>query len=289
MSLATESNEPNEIQTEAGLKAGAADEKSLPTGALLRLGRFISPTNQPTLLGHIFISTTLVLGICLGHALMFWFAGTKQNEWLSEKSSLKEKAVNTAIDSLPTKPSEKARLIDQFDQIQDRIQKHASVMGFFYKQYYISLSMICGGSVIASICLFFISKSGWERVNNALINIFIVSSSTVILYGNISLVFKQEENIKDNQALYLSYFALRNEMLSYWATQQASTEDTIVPAAKFIHYMDGRLQELSQIRLGFDATGITNLGDQMKQLDGSSQKPGKSNGQQQPGKPNGQK
>jgi hypothetical protein len=112
-----------------------------------------------------------------------------------------------------------------------------------------------------------------------LINIFIVSSSTVILYGNISLVFKQEENIKDNQALYLSYFALRNEMLSYWATQQASTEDTIVPAAKFIHYMDGRLQELSQIRLGFDATGITNLGDQMKQLDGSSQKPGKSNGQ----------
>ena len=279
MSLATESNEPNEMQTEAGLKAGAADEKSLPTGALPRLGRFILPTNQPTLLGHIVISTTLVLGICLGHALMFWFAGTKQNEWLSEKSSLKEKAVNTAIDSLPTKPSEKARLIDQFDQIQDRIQKHASVMGFFYKQYYISLSMICGGSVIASICLFFISKSGWERVNNALINIFIVSSSTVILYGNISLVFKQEENIKDNQALYLSYFALRNEMLSYWATQQASTEDTIVPPAKFIHYMDGRLQELSQIRLGFDATGITNLGDQMKQLDGSSQKPGKPNGQ----------
>jgi hypothetical protein len=52
-------------------------------------------------------------------------------------------------------------------------------------------------------------------------------------------------------------------MLSYWATQQASTGDSIVPAAKFIHYMDGRLQELSQIRLGFDATRITDLGDQM--------------------------
>jgi len=278
MSLATESNEPNEMQTEASA-AAAVDAKSLRTAPLLEHKRFISPKNdQPTLLGHIVISTTLVLGIFLGHALMFWFAGTKQNEWFVT-SPLTPKAVDTAIANLATKPSEKARLIDQFEQVQNRIQTHANVMGFFYKQYYISLSMICGGSVIASICLFFISKSGWERVNNALINIFIVSSSTVILYGNISLVFKQEENIKDNQALYLSYFDLRNEMLSYWATQEAKTGDTIiiVPAAQFIHYIDGRLQELSQIRLGFDATGITDLGNQMKQLDGSSQNPAKPN------------
>lgn len=201
---------------------------------------------------------------------MFWFAGTKQSEWLASTTELKAKAVDTAIATLATKPSEKARMIDQFQQIQDRIQKHASVMGFFYKQYYISLSMICGGSVVASICLFFISKNGWDRVNNALINIFIVSSSTVILYGNITLVFKQEDNIKDNQALYLSYFALRNEMLSYWATQQDITGQSIQPA-KFIHYMDRRLQDLSQIHLGFDATRLTNLGEQMKQLNGSNQ------------------
>lgn len=279
MSLATESNEPNEMQTEA-TSVAIVDEKSLKTSPLLKQGRFITHTNQPTLLGHIVISTSLVLGICLGYALMFWFAGTKQNEWLNITAPLKPEAVNTAIANLAdTKPSEKARLIDQFEQIQARIKTHADVMGFFYKQYYISLSMICGGSVIASICLFFISKKGWEQVNNTLINIFIVSSSTVILYGNISLVFKQEENIKDNQALYLSYFALRNEMLSYWATQQVSTGDAIVPAAKFIHYMDGRLQELSQIRLGFDATSITDLGSQMKQLDGSSQKQAKPNAQ----------
>ena len=277
MPLATESNEPNEMKTEASLKAEGVDEKNLQPVASPRLGRFISQKNhQPTLLGHIVISTSLVLGICLGYTLMFWFAGIKQNEWLSVTPALKTEAINTAIANLATKPSEKARLIDQFEQIQDRIQKHANVMGFFYKQYYISLSMICGGSVVASICLFFISKKGWDRVNNALINIFIVSSSTVILYGNVSLVFKQEENIKDNQALYLSYFALRNEMLSYWATQQASTGDSIAPA-KFIHYMDGRLQELSQIRLGFDATRITDLSDQMEQLGGSSQKPAKPN------------
>jgi uncharacterized membrane protein len=73
--------------------------------------------------------------------------------------SLTPKAVDTAIANLATKPSEKARLIDQFEQVQNRIQTHANVMGFFYKQYYISLSMICGGSVIASICLFLLVKA----------------------------------------------------------------------------------------------------------------------------------
>ena len=144
MSLATDSTEPNKMQTEAN-SAAVVDEKSLQPAPSPQRGRFISPKNhQPTLLGHIVISTSLVLGICLGYALMFWFAGTKQNEWLSVNSSLEEKAVNIVSANLPTKPSEKARLIDQFDQIQDRIQKHGSVMGFLYKQYYISLSMICG-------------------------------------------------------------------------------------------------------------------------------------------------
>ena len=60
-------------------------------------------------------------------------------------------------------------------------------------------------------------------------------------------------------------------MLSYWATQQDMTGQPIQPE-KFIHYMDKRLQDLSQIQLGFDATRITNLGEQMKQFNSSNQK-----------------
>ena len=161
MSLATDSNEPNEKPTEDGLEVEVADAKASPKSTSQWSRSFVLPNNQPTLLGHIVISTSLILGICLSYALMFWFAGTKQNEWLAATAELKAEAVNTSIANLNTKPSEKARLTDQFQQIQDRIQKHASVMGFFYKQYYISLSMICGGSVVASICLFFISKNGW--------------------------------------------------------------------------------------------------------------------------------
>lgn len=270
MSLAADDNDGKIIPLERNTEP---DGENPSTKAALPkwLKRFISePSRQPTLLGHIVLSTGLVSGILLSYAVMFWFAGTKQTEWLGPTPELKPNEVSATIADLKVTRPEKARLMDQFNQIQSRIEKHAAIMGFFYKQYYISLSMICGGSVIASICLFFISKCGWDRVNNALINIFIVSSSTIIFYGNISLAFKQEDNIKDNQAMYLSYFSLRNEMLSYWATQQTNAGEEIAPA-KFIHYMDGKLQELSQIRLGFDATHITTLGDQLKQLNGSEQ------------------
>lgn len=237
------------------------------------LRRFISePNRQPTLLGHVALSTSLVGVIVVSYAVMFWFAGTKQAEWLGTTPTLKDNEINETLSGLKLTTPQKVRLMDQYNQIQSRIEKHAAIMGFFYRQYYISLSMICGGSMIASICLFFISKCGWDRVNNALINIFIVSSGTIIFYGNISLAFKQEDNIRDNQTMYLSYFSLRNEMLSYWATQQANTGEEI-PPTKFIHYMDGKLQELSQIRLGFDATRITTLGEQIKQLNSSEPTP----------------
>jgi hypothetical protein len=273
MSLAADSHKPDdglpEVSSQASLQPSetdrAATQPQSPKQHAKWISWFIADNHQPTTLGHVVLSSSMLAAIIVSYWVMFWFAGIKQAEWLGGAPVLTQEEINTSIAVLSPTPAERIRLVDQYRQIENRVQKHADIMGFFYRQYFISLSMICGASIVASVCLFFISKLGWERVNNALINIFIVSTSTIIFYGNISLVFKQEENIKDNQILYLGYFSLRNEMLSYWVTQQASTGDPVTPA-KFIHYMDGRLQELNQIRLGFDATRITTLGDQMNQL-----------------------
>lgn len=243
-----------------------------PTHLPYWLKRFIHPNYQPTLLGHAALAGGMIAFTLISYSSMFWFAGTKQHEWLGANQELQPAEVQRAISSLTASSAAKARMMDQFQQIQNRITKHASIMGFFYRQYFISLSMICGASVVASLCLFFISKLGWERINNAVINVFIVSSSIIIFYGNIMLVFKQEDNIKDNQLLYLNYFSLRNEMLSYWATGQTIAEETVTPA-QFIHYMDKRLQELNQIRLGFDSTRTPSLGEQLKQMTGSDSEP----------------
>lgn len=266
MSLATNNEEPNGLPIEPVDQTAATPALKANPLTWRWLRWFVSEANhQPTFLGHVVLAGSLITAILLSYWVMFWFAGTKQNEWLGSHQRLETKQIEAAIADLPATPVQKVRLIDQFEQIQTRIDKHGTIMSFFYRQYFISLSMICGASVVASVCLFFISKVGWERVNNALINIFIISSGTIIFYGNISIVFKQEANIEDNQRLYLSYFSLRNEMLSYWATQQIVSGDTAEPV-KFIHYMDQRLQELNQIRLGFDATRTTQLREQFQQL-----------------------
>jgi hypothetical protein len=81
MSLATESNEPNEMQTEASA-AAALTKRACEPAPHLAARRFISPKNdQPTLLGHIVYFNYLGSRHFFRHALMFWFAGTKQNEW----------------------------------------------------------------------------------------------------------------------------------------------------------------------------------------------------------------
>lgn len=274
MSLAADNHQPDESSDASSLSSLPSKGIDIVAPQSQRpkwIARLVSEKgNHPTLLGHIVLSGGMIAAIFISYWGMFWFAGTKQAEWLGGPPALTKEEINTSIAVLSPTPAQRIRLIDQYNQIESRVQKHSDIMGFFYRQYFISLSMICGASIVASVCLFFISKLGWDRVNNALINIFIVSSSTIIFYGNISLVFKQEENIKENQALYLGYFSLRNEMLSYWVTQQASTGDPVIPA-QFIHYMDGRLQELNQIRLGFDSTSITTLGEQMNQLNPSNE------------------
>jgi hypothetical protein len=190
---------------------------------------------------------------------MFWFAGTKEAEWLGTENQLQPEVIQATVEQLPATSAEQTRLIAQFQEIETRATRHARIMGFFYKQYYISLSMVVGAAVVASMCLFFISKSGWEKANNAVINVFIFSAAVILLYGNLIFVFKQDENLRGNQELYLSYVALREEVLSYWATRRTSMSEEPLEATQFILYLDNRLQSLNRIQLGFDSPQISTL------------------------------
>ncbi|GAB4380722.1 MAG: hypothetical protein Kow00121_37540 [Elainellaceae cyanobacterium] len=230
----------------------------------------ISPKRHPTLLGHIVLTTSMAVLALVGYWGLFWFAGTREAEWLGTVPQTQPEALDAILSELPATPAERSRLMEQFQGLELRAARHAKIMGFFYKQYYISISMIVASFVLASLCLFFISKAGWSRVNNALINIFICSSAVILLYGNFIFVFKQEENLRGNQELYLSYIVLREEVLSYWATQQISTGQTLEPA-QFIHYLDDKLQTLNKIQLGFDSPQISAFIDQFKQIEQPNQ------------------
>lgn len=140
------------------------------------------------------------------------------------------------------------------------------MMIFFYKHYYTSIGITSASALVAGICLFFISKVGWERVNNSLINVFVVTSSAVIFFGDLPETFKYKENSEASRDLYLDHISLRNEVRSYLATggkvrDDAASSDVYKRTEPnlFIHYVDQKLASLNKIPLGFDTTGINDF------------------------------
>lgn len=124
---------------------------------------------------------------------------------------------------------------------------------------------MCTSGAIAVICLFFISKEGWEKINNAVINVFVISSGIVLFYGNLSLTFKQEDNIKNSHAIYLSCLSIRNELLSYLATKQ-NVRGIAESPESFVHYLDKKLMSISLIQLGFNPSQLADVSKQLNNL-----------------------
>lgn len=223
------------------------------------LRRFMSPeSKQPTFLGHILLSGALIGGALVINLLMFAFAIRQESNWLNYNQFSKSiEDVEAAAESLDATPAEKARMVEQFMLIQARIRTHAKVMGLFFSLNFVSLGTIGVAAGMTAISLVFISKSGWEKMNNAVINVFITATGLVILHSNLVFIFKFQENIKLNGEFYSEYTAMANSMLSYWAIQPTLVDG--MSPAEYILLTDQQLAELGRISLEFDADRIFEL------------------------------
>lgn len=222
-------------------------------------------SRQPNLVGHLLITSSLAISIFIFWSLLSWFAGNKAKEWLVQPT-IKPEPIFT--EKFQAKPAVKERLNQQFDEIQSRIKSHSDVMIYFYKQSYVCGSMSLALAITSALCIFFISRDGWEKANNGLINAFLVTTSAAFVYNQIPVIFKQENNITGNRTLYLEYVALRNEFLSYAATGGTIGGDTKQPSVfnaidtnQFIHQIDRRLAELNQIAIDFDLSRVADVPD----------------------------
>ena len=216
---------------------------------------------QPTLLGHFLISSGLLALIGVGYFSLNWYGGKQAKEWLGPQEEF------TAVgETLNATPTEKMRLAEQLNQVELRINRYSAMMVFFYKHYYISISLTSASALVAGICLFFISKKGWQDANNALINVFIITSGAVIFFGDLPGIFRHNDNSAASRDSYLQHISLRNQVRSYLATGATVGEDPEKPnefsrpeTSRFILYVDQKLSELHKIPLGFDPTGIKDI------------------------------
>ncbi len=249
---------------------------------------------QPSFFGHLLITSSLLVLIVASNLSHNWYADQQAKKWLHsteklttsngenknldasdpEKARLEELTIsNEENKNLDASDPEKARLAEQLNDIQSRLDRYSAMMIFFYKHYYTSIGITSASALVAGICLFFISKVGWDKVNNSLINVFVVTSSAVIFFGDLPGTFKYKENSEASRDLYLEHISLRNEVHSYLATGGTLSDNVENPnlykrteANLFIHYVDQKLASLNKIPLGFDTTGINDFKDNAERL-----------------------
>lgn len=197
-------------------------------------------------------------------------------KWLSEEAFYTNN-LNKAPDAARKRLKEQAlevrlKAIQQFERTK-----------YFYRQFFVAISMSAIGAVISAVTLFTISKSGWDNCKNkSLITIFVVSSGITIFFSSSIFIFQLENNIAENKKLYLGYAALEDRILSYFATEKfrlanLPTSETsskvsasvlaqgfINDSSEVISYIDGELAAINNIAIGFDVEKIPNYQDMQK-------------------------
>jgi uncharacterized protein (DUF433 family) len=220
----------------------------------------ISNDKEVTFTGHVLLTVGLLSLIPISYAVLFPIAGLWEDDWINcPKQQLTQQKEPLDRSNLTVNK----RLTEQLKAVNELKVKHCLIMTFFYKQYYISLSIASTAALISIVCIFFVSKEGWAKTNNALINVSVTSSVVTLAFLNITQIFQQSQNLKTSQDLYANYTALQNDFLSSLATNQlivdAKAQDLKNDYKLLIQFTDSRLSSLSLIRLGFDPTPIIDM------------------------------
>ncbi|AOX00745.1 hypothetical protein BJP34_16000 [Moorena producens PAL-8-15-08-1] len=203
------------------------------------------------LIGHIAITSVLVLLITVGVIFLYSLGNYQTQKWLlppTETVAYTETIPDAA-------PLEQERIGAQIQEIQARDQRHFKMMTFFYNNYYMSKLMTYGTAIVAGICLLFIIRSGWNSTHPYVINIFVVVSASAILFGNLPGLFRYEDSIVNNKQLYLNYASLKNEVSSYLVTGQ-DIDGNPIEMKYFINHIDKELSRLNRLPIGFERTRL---------------------------------
>jgi len=167
-----------------------------------------------------------------------------------------DEAINIYLKSFKTSSlAEKKRIKQQLKTINLNTKNHVNIVLYFYTRIYSQITLASMSAIIAAICLFYISRVGWDKANNYVINIFVVTTGVTVFVSSLPIVYQQEKNIQENTILYINYINLKNKILTSLATQKNQKEERI-ELSQIILYTEKELKELNTISIGFDPTAI---------------------------------
>lgn len=234
-----------------------------------QVSSLINERKNPTLLGHVVLSASLLASFVVADVALSKIGEQKQKKWMSipdpraeitlDQNSLYAYDPNKVIEKMLTKikltEQEREVLRVYYLHIAARTFVHSDVFSYCSLRSFVTTKIIAAASIITTLCLFFISRVGWERANNSVINIFMIASTIIAFYGTISVSLNYEENAKANRQLFTSYSNLGRETLRFLSTQK-SRDGQAMTASDFITYLDIKLEELSEVALEFNTDQI---------------------------------
>lgn len=205
---------------------------------------------------HILISSSiLILTGILDYSLTN-IALAKNAEWRGHitPDKVAETEDINVLDNSVADDTVRARQLHRIKEIYKiimiRRHVHSEVMALFYARYFATLYIISITGLSSSLALLTISKNGWEKCSSYILNVFIISTGVVILYGNLMLSLDYQNNITTNENIALIYGRIIEEILSYLATEENKVGESLT-MAEFIHYLDREIAAVSDITLDF--------------------------------------
>lgn len=187
---------------------------------------------RPTLVGHLAISTGLILLAMVLYWGVFFTVSGISRRWTicqgqpqtDEEKQRQKGELNNRLLSLDRRigrlsnagvsvsitSGQTQRLKEQIRQL-DQGRRLACTVGVFYFSHrYAALSLSTAAGILALSSLALISKQGWERSNNAIINIGI--SSGLVLYS--AWTFSQLYGQASNYENYSRKYVLANDLIA---------------------------------------------------------------------------
>ncbi|MEM8780307.1 MAG: hypothetical protein AAGF26_15845 [Cyanobacteria bacterium P01_G01_bin.49] len=245
---------------------------------------------QPTIVGHLLLALILSCLFLGGYALHIHRSATRLNQWLIPKvtvttdvtlerlenqmvqaqQELKKTSEAGKKNDIERHLSEQERLKTQLYEIDHRLERYRRMMVFFYSRNYASITLTTFSAIVAGSCVLLISRTGWQRINNAVIHLCIFSSGCVILFSDISGIFQYDLNYQNVATIYGEHMTLRNAIRSFFATggfieenpDTGETEYVELPETnRFIYYVDQQLTKFNQIPLAIDTSTLQRVVD----------------------------
>ena len=231
---------------------------------------------QPTIFGHIGIAAVMLTVFLIAHYGLGAYISNLQNSWLEidrvsktqeskqeEQFRIAQGMIQRVNIAAAIAPIQKDRLLQQFADIQNLETRYLKMTRYFGTEYFVATVMkyICG--LIAAVCAFFISRDGWEKSNNSLINIFFVSSIALTYYTDSVGIFKHQANLQTSLDLYLRCISTKNMVLSYYAHKQVKESNSV---DQFIASIDTQIDELGQFKWGLDGNLDPSFNSQINRL-----------------------